>query len=171
MYGAGTGGGEGCGVGPAALRAKYLRRGAWCHRTSKTFAAVPAVLTPPLSAPACVATTARQNKMLTRLFGVVPFRALYEYPAQDANVYAGEGMLASSSASYVCGPPALAAAGLCLCLCARARVCVCVCVCARARYAAGEPSFLGVSVSDCLCACWRSDMMMEVAEPFTTPWA
>ena len=99
--------------------------------------------------------------MLTRLFGVVPFRALYEYPAQDANVYAGEGMLASSSASYVCGTPALAAAGLCLCLC----------VCARARYAAGEPSFLGVSVSDCLCACWRSDMMMEVAEPFTTPWA
>ena len=107
------------------------------------------MLTPPLSAPACVATTARQNKMLTRLFGVVPFRALYEYPAQDANVYAGEGMLASSSASYVCGPPALAAAGLCLCLCvcARARACVRACVCVCARALCGGRAF----VFGCLC--------------------
>ena len=98
--------------------------------------------------------------MLTRLFGVVPFRALYEYPAQDANVYAGEGMLASSSASYVCGPPALAAAGLCLCLCvcARARVRACVCVCVRARVMRRASLRFWVSLS--LIACVRAGVQI-----------
>ncbi len=119
---------------------------------------------PLFSAPARVDHRQRRT-MLTRLFGLVPFRSLYEYPAQDENVYANSGMLASSSAQYVSGLRALPLSTVCVC------VCVCVRVCTRARVLRRKPSFLGVSVADCLCVCWRSDMMMEVAEPFTTPWA